>query len=150
MLVVVCMYISHCCRSVMNLTRGEKGNYPCPVCYVPKNEQSDLTKTHEPRTALDTQQIYRLASIQTTQAACEDLLKSRGLRMLEVIIPFDLYTQASDLMLTQPRMRSGPLNFLTRMLLLHLTICIIMRMAWVVNIFGQNFSDTSTIFVGKQ
>jgi hypothetical protein len=70
----------------MNLTRGEGGKCPCPVCYVPHDEQSDLTKTHKPRTAVETEQIYRLASSQTTQVARENLLKSKGMRMLEVII----------------------------------------------------------------
>jgi hypothetical protein len=74
----------------MNLTRGEGGKFPCPTCYVPQNEQSDLTKTHKPRTALDTQQIYQLAFKQTTLAAREELLKSRGMRLLEVSIPFEL------------------------------------------------------------
>lgn len=68
----------------MNLTRGEGGKCPCPVCYVPREEQSDLTKTYEPRTAEDTQQIYRLASTQVTHAAREEILKSKGIRMLEV------------------------------------------------------------------
>lgn len=69
----------------MNLTRGEKGKCPCPYCYVPHNEQSDLTKTHEPRTAEDTQRTYELASIQSTQAAQEEILKSKGMRMLKVV-----------------------------------------------------------------
>lgn len=147
-LAVVCMYISYsnCCRSVMNLTRGEGGKCPCPVCYVLQNEQGDLTKTHEPQTAMATQQICHLASIQTTQAAHEEILKAKGIWMLEVTIPSELH----DLTLTQPRTHSGPLNFRIHMLLLHSIICIITHMVWVVNIFGLNFSDMLTIFVGKR
>jgi hypothetical protein len=63
----------------MNLTHGQNGNCPCPVFYVPQNEQSDLTRTHEPRTAEDAQQVYQLASIQSTQAAQEEILKSKGM-----------------------------------------------------------------------
>lgn len=77
----------------MNLTRGEGGKCPCPVCLVPRDEQSDLTKTHEPRTAKETQEIYLLASAQTSQVAREDILKPKGMRMLEVIISFELHAR---------------------------------------------------------
>ena len=148
----VCISQSSCCRSVMNLTRGVGGKCPCPVCFVPQDEQSDLTKTHKPRTAIDTQQLCRLTSIQSTQAAREEILKSKGMRMLEVVIVLELHATGRpvDLMLTQSRTLSGLLNFPTRMQLLHSTTCTIMRMESVVNTFGRNFSDMSTIFVGKQ
>ena len=68
----------------MNLTRGLKGKHLCPGCYFPDYEQSDLSKTHKLRTAVETQQILHLSSIQTTQAAQEEILKSKGMLMLEV------------------------------------------------------------------
>lgn len=67
----------------MALIRGEKGLFPCPICLVPKNEQADLTKTHERRTAEHTQEIFE-AGLELSAAEHEELLKSEGMRNVEV------------------------------------------------------------------
>lgn len=69
----------------MALIRGEKGLYPCPFCLVPKDEQADLTKTHELRTAEHTQEVFNAGS-ELTAAEHEDLLKSNGMRNVEVFV----------------------------------------------------------------
>lgn len=75
----------------MTLTRGVNGLYPCPVCLVPKNEQSDLTKDHTLRTAEDTQKICEDAKAMRTETDREKILKSRGIRLIEVWSYFILF-----------------------------------------------------------
>lgn len=71
----------------MNLTRGEGGNFPCPICYVPHHEQAQLTNVYELRTMRETQEIIKQASDPArTKANAEELLKSKGLRLLEVFL----------------------------------------------------------------
>jgi hypothetical protein len=67
----------------MALIRGEKGLYPCPICLVPRGQQSDLSTFHTLRTAAHTREIYE-AGQKLTSAEREELLKSEGLRNVEV------------------------------------------------------------------
>ena len=67
----------------MNLTRGANGLFPCPICYVPKNEQSDLQKAHPPRCTEESQKSY-LDVMAQPKTAGEALLKSKGLCSVEV------------------------------------------------------------------
>jgi hypothetical protein len=68
----------------MTLTHGVNGLYPCPVCLVPKNEQSDLMKSHPLCTAEDTQKICEDAKSMRTEADKENILKTRGIWLIEV------------------------------------------------------------------
>jgi hypothetical protein len=67
----------------MALIRGLNGLYPCPICLVPYDQQSDLSKSHTLRTAAHTKGIYE-AGLQVTAVEREELLKSEGLRNVAV------------------------------------------------------------------
>jgi len=58
---------------------------PLPICYVPHNELADLMKSHVHQTAEDSQKLYDRAITSSTQAAHEEILKSKGMCMLKVI-----------------------------------------------------------------
>ena len=67
----------------MALTRGSNGYAPCPVCVVPFNELSDLSKTSKLR---DTESHKRDIDVSNydTLAEREEKLKELGLRPIEV------------------------------------------------------------------
>ncbi|KAJ7686006.1 hypothetical protein B0H17DRAFT_1169830 [Mycena rosella] len=69
---------------VMALIRGLQGLYPCPMCFVPWNEQSDLSTVHPMRTGHGSQQILEEAQAKRTAAEREEHLKDHGLREVEV------------------------------------------------------------------
>jgi hypothetical protein len=67
---------------MMSLIRGAQCKCPCPVCLIPCEELSDLTKTHAIRSAKDAQaalDVYRQSKSQG-----EALLKALGLRAVAV------------------------------------------------------------------
>lgn len=67
----------------MALTRGQLGLFPCPVCLVPKDMQSDLTTIHERRTAKSTEDI--IDTVQRLNATDrEEVLKSLSIRNVKV------------------------------------------------------------------
>jgi len=69
----------------MALIRGVKANYPCPVCLVPKEELSNLSKTYELRTTAGMQGIWSAAQeMNATQR--EQHLREHGLRDVQVAI----------------------------------------------------------------
>lgn len=70
-------------RCIMALVRGANSNFPCPVCLVPKEE---LCKGAEypHRTTETMSQVYYTADGADSAKAKEDLLKSYGLRGVEV------------------------------------------------------------------
>ncbi|KAJ7727715.1 hypothetical protein B0H16DRAFT_1665589 [Mycena metata] len=68
---------------VMALIRGLQGLYPCPVCFVPWNEQSDLSAEHPLRTGLESEQILTEARAKRTLAERDEHLKDNGLRDVE-------------------------------------------------------------------
>ncbi|KAJ7508184.1 hypothetical protein B0H11DRAFT_1848468 [Mycena galericulata] len=68
---------------VMALIRGLQGLYPCPICFVPWNEQSDLSTEHPKRTATASEKILGDARAERTAAAREEVLKDHGLRDVE-------------------------------------------------------------------
>jgi hypothetical protein len=74
----------------MALIRGEKGLFPCPICLVPRDEQSDLSKLHPLRTAEQTRSAYE-TGLELTAADCDELLKSKGLRNVEVSMSFSMW-----------------------------------------------------------
>ncbi|KAJ7111639.1 hypothetical protein C8R43DRAFT_1091525 [Mycena crocata] len=68
---------------VMALIRGLQGLYPCPICFVPWNEQSDLSTEHPLRTAKESEEILTTARAKNTAAEREEILKDHGLRDAE-------------------------------------------------------------------
>ncbi|KAJ7764640.1 hypothetical protein DFH07DRAFT_738222 [Mycena maculata] len=68
---------------VMALIRGLQGLYPCPICFVPWQEQSDLSVEHPRRTAKGSEEILEKARAQKTAAGREEILKDNGLRDVE-------------------------------------------------------------------
>ncbi|KAJ6552133.1 hypothetical protein DFH09DRAFT_1248753 [Mycena vulgaris] len=67
-------------RSVMALIRGLQGLYPCPICFVPWDQQSDLSTAHPLRTGIESQRILEEARETRTVAEREEILKDHGLR----------------------------------------------------------------------
>ncbi|KAJ7845296.1 hypothetical protein B0H13DRAFT_2239099 [Mycena leptocephala] len=68
---------------VMALIRGLNAMYPCPICYVPWQEQSDLSTEHPHRVAQDSESLVQEARTMRTAAEREELLKDNGLRDVE-------------------------------------------------------------------
>ncbi|KAJ7456424.1 hypothetical protein B0H11DRAFT_1739288, partial [Mycena galericulata] len=68
---------------VMARIRGLQGLYPCPICFVPWNEQSDLSTEHPKRTAMGSEKILGDAGAERTAAGREEVLKDHGLRDVE-------------------------------------------------------------------
>jgi hypothetical protein len=69
----------------MVLIRGTQGNFPCPICLVPRDDQSDLTKVYAIQTSKQSKDLYE-TGLGLTAAAREDLLKTESLRNVEVHI----------------------------------------------------------------
>ena len=67
-------------RCVMALICGSGGNFPCPICLVPNEEQNDLEKTYPLRTTKTMKHIVEQALRSSTKAAGDHLLKDVGLR----------------------------------------------------------------------
>ncbi|KAJ6563333.1 hypothetical protein DFH09DRAFT_1082389 [Mycena vulgaris] len=59
------------------------GLYPCPICFVPWNEQSDFSTEHPLRTGRHSEKILGDARALRTAAEKEELLKDNGLRDVE-------------------------------------------------------------------
>ncbi|KAJ7886048.1 hypothetical protein B0H13DRAFT_1889327, partial [Mycena leptocephala] len=68
---------------VMALIRGLTSMYPCPICFVPWQEQSDLSTEHPQRIAEDSKRLIQEARALRTAAEREELLKDNGLRDVE-------------------------------------------------------------------
>ncbi|KAJ7876625.1 hypothetical protein B0H13DRAFT_2235988 [Mycena leptocephala] len=68
---------------VMALICGLNAMYPCPICYVPWQEQSDLSTEHPHRVAQDSESLVQEARTMRTAAEREELLKDNGLRDVE-------------------------------------------------------------------
>ncbi|KAJ7765259.1 hypothetical protein B0H16DRAFT_1310292 [Mycena metata] len=64
---------------VMALIRGLRALYPCPICYVKNEDQSNLTQFAPQRNSLETQEIVRRAREMSADNR-ETLLKEHGLR----------------------------------------------------------------------
>ncbi|KAJ6569359.1 hypothetical protein B0H19DRAFT_939007 [Mycena capillaripes] len=65
---------------VMSLIRGLGGLYPCPMCFVPKDKQSDLSLEFPLRTGKDSERIVIEAREQRLLGEREAMLKAKGLR----------------------------------------------------------------------
>ncbi|KAJ7687779.1 hypothetical protein B0H14DRAFT_2653696 [Mycena olivaceomarginata] len=68
---------------VMALIRGLQGLYPCSICFVPWNEQSDLSTDHPLWTSAESQQIVATARAKRTKEEREDHLRDHGLRDID-------------------------------------------------------------------
>ncbi|KAJ7265150.1 hypothetical protein C8J57DRAFT_1622209 [Mycena rebaudengoi] len=66
--------------ATMALIRGVRGLYPCPVCLIKSDEQSDHNVTAVLRTATATQQLVASGRMLKSSEARESLLKSQSLR----------------------------------------------------------------------
>ena len=71
-------------RCVMALIRGTNSHYPCPVCLVPAEDLSNLSKVYPLRTTEKMKEVYETAQRAETMAEKEALLKDYGLRNVEV------------------------------------------------------------------
>jgi hypothetical protein len=63
---------------------GSKSLYPCPICLVPKNKQSELGHTWPARTKESTDALVTKASLQQTKTARKNTLASQSLRYIFV------------------------------------------------------------------
>ncbi|KAJ7815570.1 hypothetical protein B0H14DRAFT_3745648 [Mycena olivaceomarginata] len=67
---------------VMALIRGLRALYPCPICYVKKDEQSELSKHADLRTSKGSKDTVMQAR-ELNREDREELLKSHGLRNVD-------------------------------------------------------------------
>ncbi|KAJ7049126.1 hypothetical protein C8F01DRAFT_1238828 [Mycena amicta] len=70
---------------VMALIRGLNANYPCPICYVRREDQLDYSVTAELRNGQGSQDVYDRAQEMQTKGEQEALLKDHGLRNVKCI-----------------------------------------------------------------
>ena len=68
----------------MALIRGVNSHYPCPICLIPSEELSDLSKIYPLRTTEKMKEVYKMAQEAETMAGKEVILKEYGLRNVEV------------------------------------------------------------------
>ncbi|KJA12782.1 hypothetical protein HYPSUDRAFT_50110, partial [Hypholoma sublateritium FD-334 SS-4] len=71
-------------QCVMALIRGLNSACPCPICLVPNEKLSNLSKKWPPRTTQHMQEIYQNAQSLSAEGK-EDVLKTYGLRDVENI-----------------------------------------------------------------
>jgi hypothetical protein len=69
----------------MALIRGLKGLCPCPKCLVPKDQLSDLTKTHDLRTVEGVRDLF-IEAAALGAVDKDNLLKMQGLRDVQVSV----------------------------------------------------------------
>ncbi|TFK20498.1 hypothetical protein FA15DRAFT_599615 [Coprinopsis marcescibilis] len=69
-------------QCIMAMIRGIKGLFPCPVCLVPREEQSDLSKSWRLRTTPWMQQVF-MDTVGMTKEGRNNVLKGYGLRAVE-------------------------------------------------------------------
>ncbi|KAJ7824744.1 hypothetical protein B0H14DRAFT_3110853 [Mycena olivaceomarginata] len=72
----------NCISCVMALIRGLRALYPCPICYVKRDEQSELSKHADLRTSKESKDTVMQARELNAEDR-EELLKSRGLRNVD-------------------------------------------------------------------
>ena len=68
----------------MALIQGINSRYLCPVCLVPAEDLSNLSKVYPLRTTEKMKEVYETAQRAETMAAKEAILKDYGLRNVEV------------------------------------------------------------------
>ncbi|KAG1857471.1 hypothetical protein F4604DRAFT_1589912 [Suillus subluteus] len=70
-------------QCIMALIRGLKGKFPCPICLVPRDEQSVLSHELRLRTSAESEETLRLARAKKSKKEREKLLKTYSLRDVE-------------------------------------------------------------------
>ena len=76
----------------MSLTRGPKSKFPCTRCLIPANKQGTYPPERaDPRTSADTQEIVQNAR-SLGSGDQEELLKSFGLRDIDVHAIFSVFS----------------------------------------------------------
>ncbi|KAJ3505987.1 hypothetical protein NLJ89_g7124 [Agrocybe chaxingu] len=71
-------------QTMMALTRGSNGSFPCPICLVPKASIPDLSITYRERTTEEMQRIWHDAQA-LNQTQREELLSQYSLRDVQNI-----------------------------------------------------------------
>ncbi|KAG2121427.1 hypothetical protein DEU56DRAFT_873780 [Suillus clintonianus] len=70
-------------QCIMALIRGLKGKFPCPICLVPRDEQSVLSHELRLRTSAESEETLQLARAKKSKKEREKLLKTYSLRDVE-------------------------------------------------------------------
>ena len=70
----------------MALIRGINSAHPCPICLVPGDKLDNLSARYPLRSTEDMKNIYNQAKELQNKGDAEQLLKSYGLRQVEVNI----------------------------------------------------------------
>jgi hypothetical protein len=123
--------------TVMALTHGINGHFPCPVCLVPNTKQSDLDKTHPLCTAEGSKALVE-ESLALNASNQENLLKTQSLCPV-MIMSFPVSLSLYQLFYS--RMLSGMSAFLTLIEQSHLIRCIPMTMSLVESTSGHKPKD---------
>lgn len=77
---------------------GPKGEFPCPICLVPKDEQPNLGRIWPQRTPESTLATIKEASCQKSKKDSKSILKKQSLRLVDVSnIRKSNYTRTYDL-----------------------------------------------------
>lgn len=74
----------HICRCFMTLIRGVNALFPCPVCLVPKDMLWKMAETFPLRTTESMKAVFEGAQNCRLAEEKDDLLKSSGLRDVQV------------------------------------------------------------------
>lgn len=125
---------------MISLIRGAKGKFPCPICLVPLDELSNLSKDFKLRTTQDMKEIYETA--QTLNATgSENLLKEHGLRDVKVcitslVIKLDFSYTAYLL-----RMFSGPSTARTSIARFHGIACMLIMGVYFLITCSRSLSE---------
>jgi len=77
------LYANISIRCMISLIRGVGSNFPCPICLVPADQQTNLSTIFPERTMENMQEIY-LNAQKLASGPKDELLKSYGLRDAEV------------------------------------------------------------------
>jgi hypothetical protein len=136
---VVCIWwaIIILSSTVMALTRGVNGLFPCPVCLVPQSEQSNLSQSHPLRTADESQLIVMKALKETNAAGRNKITKEQSLRPVMVWFLYLKYPSIN----TSPlwyRMHFGRSDSLILIEQSHLMKCMLTIMVLEGSIFSHN------------
>jgi hypothetical protein len=91
----------------MALIHGEKGKFPCPICLVRKDQQSDLTTTHKLCIAEDACEICE-HGLTLLAAMHEELLQSYGMQNVAVSTVVCRVDDIVDLLACQEHFLDSP------------------------------------------
>lgn len=79
-------------RAGMALIRGLKGLYPCPICLISNDDQSNLSVIFTLRTQHDSKALVDDALESATAEAAEAILKTQSLRPVKVFKFYQILT----------------------------------------------------------